>query len=154
MSGGLTDDRNDAVDRHRLAFLGSDLCNHSGYGRGDLRVHFVGGNLKERLVTLDRLANLLDPSDDGSLGDRFPHLGHENVGRHVSLPRIDLELAKILRMNGRAVRGMGGLAHGLGKCRMGVDRPNQLLNGRLEPESHRRLGDQLRGTAPDHVDAQ
>src|SRR5215203_4133378 len=74
-----TDNRNDGVDRNRLAFLDLDLRQHAGPGGRDFRVHLVGRDLEERLVAIDAVADLLDPADNGPLGDRLAHLGHHNV---------------------------------------------------------------------------
>ena len=48
-------------------------------GDGNLRVHLVGRDLEQRLVAIDRVAHLLDPADDGPLGDRLAHLRHDDV---------------------------------------------------------------------------
>jgi hypothetical protein len=52
-------------------------------GEGDLGVHLVGGDLEEGLVAAHRLADFLDPADDGALGDRFAHLGHQDRCGHM-----------------------------------------------------------------------
>ena len=82
---GLADHRHDdGVDGDGLPFLDLDLGQHAGAGRRDLRVDLVGRDLEQRLVAVDRFADLLDPADDGAFGDRFAHLGHHDVGGHVS----------------------------------------------------------------------
>ena len=59
-----------------------DLRQHAGHGRGNLRVHLVGGDFKQRLVLFDAVAGLLEPLGDGALKDRLAHLGHDYVGWH------------------------------------------------------------------------
>ena len=76
------DHRDDAVDRHRLPFLDLDLGQHARGRRRDLGVDLVGRDLEQRLVAIDRVADLLDPADDRAFGDRLAHLGHHDVGRH------------------------------------------------------------------------
>ena len=70
------------VHRNGLALFDIDCHQHAGSGRRDFRIDLVGGNLEERLVTIDRIADLLDPSDDGAFGDRLAHLGHHDGCRH------------------------------------------------------------------------
>src|SRR6267142_2902606 len=53
-----------------------------------------------------------------------------------------------------SVRGVRGFADGLGEGRMRVNRPDELLNRAFEPQRQHRLGDQLRRSRPDHVDAE
>ena len=81
LAGGA-DHRDDAVDRNRLAFLDLDLGQDAGGRRRDLGIHLVGRNLEQRLVAVDRVADLLDPADDRPFGDRLAHLGHHDVGCH------------------------------------------------------------------------
>ena len=49
----------------------------------------------------------------------------------------------------RAVRGVRGLAHRFGHRRVRVDRPDELLDGRLHPQGQRGLRNQLRRARPD-----
>ena len=79
----------DAVDRNRLPFLDLDLGQHACRRRGDLGVHLVGGDLEQRLVAIDRIADLLDPADDRAFGDRLPHLGHHDVCSHELCSIVD-----------------------------------------------------------------
>ena len=76
-------DADDAVDRRpsrlRCALIS---VQHAGRRRRNLRVHLVGGNLEQRLVAIDRVADLLDPSDDRAFRDRLAHLGHDDGCRH------------------------------------------------------------------------
>ena len=53
LSGCAADDGDDGVDFDRCAFGNLDLGEHAGYGRRNLRIDFVGGDFKERLVFLD-----------------------------------------------------------------------------------------------------
>ena len=48
-------------------------------GRRDLGVDLVGRDLEQRLVAVDRVADLLEPPDDGPFGDRLAHLRHHDV---------------------------------------------------------------------------
>jgi hypothetical protein len=74
--------RDDRVDGHGLAFLDRDGRQHAGSRRRDFRIDLVGRDLKQRLVAIDGVADLLDPSDDRALGNRFAHLRHDNWCRH------------------------------------------------------------------------
>ena len=56
----------------------------AGRRRRDLGVDLVGRDLEQRLVALDRVADLLDPADDRAFGDRLAHLRHHDIGRHKS----------------------------------------------------------------------
>ena len=78
----------DRSDLHRLP-LGDEYLGERARGRGrNLGVHFVGRNLQDGLVALDGVARLLQPLGNGSLGDRFAHLGHRNFNaRHVWFSR-------------------------------------------------------------------
>ena len=69
--------RDDAVDRNRLALGDRDLGEHAGRRRRNLRIDLVGRDLEQRLVAIDRLADLLHPADDRAFGDRLAHLGHQ-----------------------------------------------------------------------------
>ena len=48
-------------------------------GDGNLGIDLVGRDLEQRLVAVDRVADLLDPADDRAFGDRLAHLGHHDV---------------------------------------------------------------------------
>ena len=76
------DQGHDGLNRHRLAFGDFDFLQHAGGGRGNLRVHFVGGDFKQRLVALDFVAGLLQPLGDGAFKNAFAHLGHDDVDSH------------------------------------------------------------------------
>ena len=58
-----------------------DLGEHAGCGRGHLGVDLVGRDLEERLVLGDSVADLLQPADDGALGDRLAELRHRDVSQ-------------------------------------------------------------------------
>jgi hypothetical protein len=66
------------ADLHRLPFLHQDLHQDSLRRGGDFRIHFVGGDLQQGLISLDGLTHLLEPSRYGALGDGFTHLGHRD----------------------------------------------------------------------------
>src|ERR1019366_5338642 len=88
--------RDYGVDADCLAFLHQDLGKRAGGRGGNLGVHLVGGNLKERLVALDALAGLFVPLGQGAFHNAFAHLGHDDVG-HISSPSRD-------RKSGRSER--------------------------------------------------
>ena len=91
--GGGSDDGHDAVDRDRFAFLDADLRHDTRSRRRDFGVHFVGGNLEQRLVAVDLLADFLDPADDRALGNRLAHLRHHDVSSHLQLSTIKSQLS-------------------------------------------------------------
>ena len=78
----LADQRHHLRTGDRLAFLVADLEHHAGGRAGDLGVHLVGGDLEQRLVALDLVADLDQPLGDRALGDRLAHLGHHDFGCH------------------------------------------------------------------------
>ena len=55
-------------------------------------------------------------------------------------------------MDRRAVNGMRGFAHRLGKGRVRVYRPDEFLHGAFETQCQHCLRDELRGSWTDHVD--
>ena len=73
------DPRHDRLHRYRLAFHDDDLREHAPRRRRNLGVHLVGGDLEDRLVALHLVADLLQPLRQRALGDRFAHLGHDDV---------------------------------------------------------------------------
>ena len=79
---GLADDRDDAVDRNGFALFGPDFGDDAGHGRRNLRIDLVGRNLEQRLITFDRVADLLDPAHDRAFRDRLAHLRHHDIGSH------------------------------------------------------------------------
>jgi len=74
----------DGIDGDGVAFLRENLSQRAGGGRGDLGVDFVGGDLEQRLIALDLVADFLQPARHGSFGDRFAHLGHDDISGHSS----------------------------------------------------------------------
>ena len=86
-SPNLADHRDDRIHLDRSAFGKADLSQHAGNRRGNLGVHLVGRDLKERLVDCDGVADLLEPFGDRALEDRFAHLGHDDFRWHASLFR-------------------------------------------------------------------
>src|SRR5438105_4147460 len=73
------DSSDDGVHGDSLPFLHQDLGQCSRGRGGNLRVHFVGGDLEQRFVTLHLLAGLLDPAHYRPLADRLPHLRHDDI---------------------------------------------------------------------------
>ena len=94
------DHRDDAVDRNRLAFLDADLGDDAGGGRRNFGIHLVGRDLEQRLVAIDRVADLLDPADDRAFGDRLAHLRHHDVGWHMLRRLLDCRFARSSRIQG------------------------------------------------------
>ncbi len=82
----IADSADNCIYLDRTALGNFDVLKHAGSGRGNLGVHLIGGDFEERLVALDLVSGLLQPLGDGSLKNRFPHLGHDNISRHNSLP--------------------------------------------------------------------
>src|SRR5712664_73435 len=72
------------LNRHGLPFADLDLLQHARGRRWNFRVHLVGGNLKQRLVTLHLVAGLFQPLGDRAFENAFPHLGHYDVYGHFS----------------------------------------------------------------------
>jgi hypothetical protein len=63
-----------------------DVLQGAGSGCGNLGVNLVGRDFKQRLIALNFFARLLQPFGNGPFKNRFPHLGHDYVSRHVVLP--------------------------------------------------------------------
>ncbi len=62
-----------------LVLLDQDLLKDSGDGGRDLGVDLVGRDLEERLVDRDTVADLLEPTCDGALGDALAELGKDDI---------------------------------------------------------------------------
>src|SRR5687767_2273114 len=60
----------------------------------------------------------------------------------------------VSRVYRRAMRRVGGLAHGFRHGRVRVDRADELLDRAFELQGHRRFGDELGGARADHVHAE
>jgi hypothetical protein len=63
------------VDGHRFAFAYLDFAQDAGAGRWNLGIDLVGRDLEQRLVALDRVADLFQPSDDRAFGNRLAICG-------------------------------------------------------------------------------
>ena len=74
------DDGEDRPDLDRLTLLHEDLSDDSLCRARHLGVDLVRGDLQQRLVAADRLADLLEPLRDRSFGDGDAHLGHHDFG--------------------------------------------------------------------------
>src|SRR5699024_2331669 len=77
---GVADARDDRTDVDGVVDLGEDLDQGAGDRRRNLGVDLVGGDLEQRLVNLDGVADLLEPLGDGALGDGLAQLRHLDVG--------------------------------------------------------------------------
>jgi hypothetical protein len=66
---------------HLNRFIGvrHDLDKGPGYRRRNFCIHLVGRDLDERLIGLNVVAHLLQPSKHRPLGDRLAHLGHGDL---------------------------------------------------------------------------
>src|SRR5206468_3274750 len=71
--------RDERLHRNGLPFLNLDLRQGAGRGRGDLGIDLVGRDLEQRLITFDDVADLLEPLAQGAFGNRFAHLGHQDI---------------------------------------------------------------------------
>src|SRR5215203_1921179 len=76
------------------------------------------------------------------------------LGSRLVGPDLAIRRGRSSRVNRGAVGGVGGLEHGLGHGRMGVNGADQLLDRALQPQRQRGLGHQLGGPRPDHVEAE
>ena len=72
------DVRDDGADLDGLALRHEDFDQGSRRRRRDLGVHLVRGDLQDRLVPLDGVADLLQPLGNRALDDGFAHLGHRH----------------------------------------------------------------------------
>ena len=70
------------MERQWFPAVRDDLLERARSGRRNLSVNFVGRDLEQRLVALDRVTDLFEPLGQGSFGDGFAHLGHNYVSRH------------------------------------------------------------------------
>jgi len=81
--GGVADDGQLAAYLDGVVLLGDDLGQHTGGRGGDFGIDLVGRHLDERLVEFDRVAFLLEPARDRSLGDAFTECRHLDGEGHV-----------------------------------------------------------------------
>ena len=66
-----------------LVLGNEDLGQGAGRRGGDLGVDLVGGDLEQRLVDCDVVADGLQPLGDGAFGDAFTECREGYVSRHV-----------------------------------------------------------------------
>ena len=78
--GSVADDGQHGTHVDRIALGHPDLGQNSGRRRRHLGVDFVRRYFEQQLVTLDAIADLLEPFGDRSLGHGFAELGHDDVG--------------------------------------------------------------------------
>src|SRR5436305_1768713 len=81
-------DRYYPIHLHGGAFRNFDLAQYSAGGRGNFGIYLVGGDFKQRLVALDFVTGLLQPFGDSAFKNRLPHLGHDYISWHESLPQV------------------------------------------------------------------
>ena len=68
------------VEALQQSILGDpDLDQDAARRSRDLGVDLVGGDLDQRLVRFDGVADLLEPARDGALGDRLAQLGQRHL---------------------------------------------------------------------------
>ena len=92
VTGGLltliADLGDDTSDVNGVVLFGQDLQQHAGHRGGDLGVDLVGGDLQQRFVDLDGVADLLQPLGDSAFSDGFAQFGHFDGVRHgVEAPK-------------------------------------------------------------------
>ncbi len=109
LGAGRGDDREHRSDLDGLALLHQDLRDDAVGRARHLGVDLVRGDLEERLVALDRVAHLLEPLRDRSLGDRDAHLGHHDLGLRsgAHIASLQLSTRPVLSMRSRHHR-LGG----------------------------------------------
>ena len=73
------DHRNHRANGDRFTGWHSNFCQRSRDGRWNFGVHFVGGHFEQRFVGGNGVAHILEPTSDGSFGDRFTKLREDDV---------------------------------------------------------------------------
>ena len=84
------------ADLDGLVLLDLDLQQRAGDGRGDLGVDLVGGDLEQRLVDGDLVADLLQPAGDGAFGDGLAECGEGDWSRHVRSSLLMLVRSRVV----------------------------------------------------------
>ena len=79
LCSAAADHRNHGVDLDGIPSLYLDFGKRAARRRWNLRVHLVGRNLKQRLVPLYAVADLLQPLGDRPFEDRLAHLRHDDI---------------------------------------------------------------------------
>jgi hypothetical protein len=99
------DARNNRIHGNGRPLVHDDLDNRPSARRRDLGVHFVGGDLKDRLVALHLVAELLEPPGERAFGNRLTHLGHDHINTgHCS--NLDQNLSSEFGASGALGRRM------------------------------------------------
>ncbi len=83
---GLIDRAEQRADLDFTALLDHDLGKRAARRGIELERHLVGLELDDRLVRVDRVAHLLEPSGHGRLGDRLAKAWHPNFDAHPASP--------------------------------------------------------------------
>src|SRR6056297_2049665 len=126
--GGTGEDGELATGLHGVALLREDFAERACGGGGHLDRDLVGFQLAQHLVLRDAVADLLEPSRDGGLGDGFAKRGDHHVG--VALVAIAARGGLrglgfvVLGLLGRGGFGLAAFALGDG----GQDRKSTRLN--------------------------
>ena len=129
------------ADVDRLALLDEDLADDAGRGRRHLGVDLVGRDLEQRLVGLDRVADLLGPLRDRALRDGDAHLRHDDVDCG-SVLAISTEISSLSPRTTSSTCGMKAFSS-TGENGTGVSGAASRLTGRVEV-LERLLGDRRR----------
>ncbi len=109
-AAGLVDARQHGADGDGLALRRQDLEHRTGRGRGNLGVHLVRGDLDQRLVALDPVAQLYQPTGNLALDDALSQRRQLDCDRHELLD----PLAKANRTRRPAARSPPPHAPGSG----------------------------------------
>ena len=67
------ENRNGLTDLDHIAFGYEMLHEYAVFWRGNLRIHLVGGDFNDGLISRDALAFFHDPSDDGRFSHALAH---------------------------------------------------------------------------------
>ncbi len=89
--------RHYSVHLHRLALDGQDRREHAADRCRNLRVDFVGRDFKQRLIRLNRVADLLEPLRNRALKDRLAKLRHHHFYFNVRGTLIRLWRRRLYR---------------------------------------------------------
>ncbi len=79
--------RNHRVDLDRIPRLNFNRAQNTSRRRRNFRVHFIRRNLKQRLIALNGITNLLQPLGNRALKNRLAHLRHHHIHSRASSRR-------------------------------------------------------------------
>ena len=78
----ITDLGDDGAHVYRVILISNDLEEHTGYWRRDFGIDLVGGNLQQRFIDLDLVANLLQPLSHSAFSYGLAQFRHFDGMRH------------------------------------------------------------------------